>query len=156
MKYLEQKGKLATYQEGNWYKVSTLYKNYNIDSISSFLNNYPIFYDNEIKPHISNLIHINETQKMFQYYVVGYLPQYLFICDDSFNILVNDVVNIKDCDTFMFNKFDISQNQQQRLNTHSHTNDNYCEYLTEKNIEDIKEIYKEDYKYLFNDTPSTI
>jgi len=140
---------LNTFQEGNWNKIAELYEKYNITSITTFLDNYVIFYNNEIKLHISNLKYINETYNMTYFYIVGYLPQYLFICDDKFNTLVNDLVNIKDCNTFMSNKFGITM-LDKKINVHPHTNDNYYKYLTKKNIEDIKEIYKEDYKYLFH------
>ena len=142
-------GILETYQCSTWSKISNLYIKYNINSINSFLDTYPIFYNNEVKPHISNLKHINKNYDMTIYYLVGFFPQYLFICDDKFNILVDDVVNIKDCNTFMLNKFGIKISDEKK-NTHNHTNDNYCKYLSEKNVIDIKEIYKEDYKYLFS------
>ena len=141
---------LLTFQEGNWNKVNELYLKYNITDITSFLNNYLIFYNNEIKPHISNLEIINKTKNMTYYYIVGYLPQYLFICDDNFKLLVDDVVNINQIDYFLKNKFNIVLDDNDRLNTHKNSKDNYYNYLTTENIKDIKEIYKEDYKYLFN------
>ena len=147
IKILKRKGILETYQDGNWMKIYNLYNKYNINSITSFLNNYPIFFDNEIKPYISKLKDINKTTNMGIFYLVGYLPQYLFICDDDFNIIVDDVINIKDIETFMLNKFQIKM-KKIKINTHPNTNDNYYKYLSEKNIKDIKEIYKEDYKYL--------
>lgn len=142
-------GILRTYQEGNWMKIYNLYKKYNIYSINTFLNNYPIFFDNEIKPYISKLKDINKTTNMSSFYLVGYLPQYLFICNDDFKIIVDDVININDIETFMLNKFEIKIGKT-KINTHPNTNDNYYKYLSEKNITDIKEIYKEDYKYLFS------
>jgi len=145
---LKESGSLETCQDGNWNKISTIYNKYNINSINSFLDNYPIFFANEINPYISNLKHFNKTTNMSISYIVGYLPQYLFICDDNFNILVDDVVNIKNVETFMLNKFGIEMNQT-KINIHPNTNDNYYNYLSEKNIKDITEIYKDDYKYLF-------
>ena len=144
------KDMLPTFEGGNWNKISNLYQKYNITDITSFLDNYLLFYNNEIKPHINNLKYINETEDMRFLYIVGYLPQYLFICDDNFDVLVDDVVDIKDCNTFMLNKFGIKIDDKKRMNIHPNTNDNYYTYLTPQNIKDIKEIYKEDYTYLFN------
>ena len=62
---------------------------------------------------------------------------------------MDDVININDIETFMLNKFEIKMNKT-KINTHPNTDDNYYKYLSEKNITDIKEIYKEDYKYLFS------
>jgi chondroitin 4-sulfotransferase 11 len=146
--YLKTIDTFPIYQEGNWQKLDNLYKKYNFTDITSFLNNYTIFYNNEIKPEILNLKYHNETKEMAIYYIVGFLPQYLFICDDNFNLLVDDIVNIKDIDTFMYDKFEIKLDKKIKLNGHKNSNDNYYDYLTEKNINDIKEIYKEDYKYL--------
>ena len=150
IQFLIKQDCLLTYQEGNWNKINELYLKYNITDITSFLNNYVIFYDNEIRPHLSNLEIINKTKNMTIYYIVGYLPQYLFICDDNFKLLVDDVVNIKQVNSFMKNKFNITFEDKKKLNTHKNTKDNYYSYLTPKNIQDIKEIYKEDYKYLFH------
>jgi len=144
------KDRLPTFQEGNWHKISNLYKKYNITDITSFLDNYLLFYSNEIQPHIYNLKYINESQNMTFFYIVGYLPQHLFICDDNFNVLVDDIVDIKDCNNFMFKKFGIKIDSEKKINIHPHTNDNYYKYLKPQNIKDIKQIYKEDYKYLFN------
>ena len=82
------------------------------------------------------------------YYISCYIPQYLFILDNNYNLLVDNVINIKDINKFMYNKFKIKNNT--KLNTHKNTNDNYYSYVTEKNKNDIKEIYKKDYRYLFN------
>jgi hypothetical protein len=74
---------------------------------------------------------------------VGFLPQHLFICDDDDKILVNDVVNLKDINVFFQTKFRINVSKQ---NTHPKTNDNYVQYVTEKNMADIKKIYQKDYE----------
>jgi hypothetical protein len=140
---------LSTCEGGNWLKVSNLYKKYNIIDIYSFLNSYKIFYENEIKPEILELKTHNEKINMTSFYIIGYLPQYLFICDNNYNLLVDDVINIKDCDNFMKKKFDITL-PKKKLNLHKHSNDNYYNYLTEQNINDIKEIYKDDYTFLIN------
>ena len=87
--------------------------------------------------------YINETKNMRIYYIVGFIPQYMFICDDNNNILVDDVVNIKDIDNFLYTKFNIKFNI--KINTHNNTNDNYYKYCTEENIKMIKNIYKNDY-----------
>jgi hypothetical protein len=141
--------KLEDYQEGNWEKIFKLYEKYKIVDIYSFLNKYKILYNNEIKPNISNLEQINKTTNMCYNYLVGFLPQYLFICDDNYNILVDDAININDMDIFLKNKFDI--NNETKLNTHKNSNDNYNKYINDLNlndINDIKDIYKEDYIYL--------
>lgn len=153
IEYLKnQTNLLRTFQGENWYKLSEVYKKYNISDITSFLNNYTTFYNNEVKPILPNLNIYNETVDMSTFYLVGFIPQYLFICDDNFNLLVDDVVNIKDCSTFMYNKFGIELDNTKKLNTHKNSNDDYYSYLTEQNINDIKNIYEIDYKYLFNKT----
>jgi hypothetical protein len=146
IKIFKERGTLENFQGDNWNIISNLYNKYNINCINSFLDNYPRFFANEVKPYISNLKHINETKNMCEFYINGYLPQYLFICDNNFNILVDDIVNIENVESFMLNKFGIKMNKK-KINIHTHTNDNYYKYLSEKNIKDIKEIYKEDYKY---------
>jgi hypothetical protein len=141
---------LKHYQNGNWNNVANLYQKYNINSIGDFLDKYAVLYNSEIKPHICNLRHIANTQNMHIWHLVGFLPQHLFICDDNFNILVNDVVDIKHCNTFVLEKFGVAMSNRRKLNVHPHSNDDYRSYLTEKHVEDIREIYKEDYKYLFS------
>jgi len=140
--------KLLDFQDGNWKKIDNLFKKYNITDIYSFLNNYKIFYYNEIKPKILELKKNYKKINMSIYYVSCYIPQYLFILDNNYNLLVDNVINIKDINKFMYNKFKIKNNT--KLNTHKNTNDNYYNYVTEKNKNDIKEIYKKDYLYLFN------
>tara|TARA_B110000285_G_C14883549_1_gene495087 strand:+ start:423 stop:683 length:261 start_codon:yes stop_codon:yes gene_type:complete len=76
-------------------------------------------------------------------YLVGYLPQYLFICDDNKNILVDDVINIKDINEFFYKKFNIDVSKK---NIHKNSNDIYLNYLTDENIKNIKAIYKDDYE----------
>ena len=148
---LKAENSLSHYQEGNWKRIDNLYKKYNITDVYSFLNSYKTFYNNEIKPEILELKKHNETKNMRNFYIVCFLPQYLFICDDNYNLLVDDIVNINDCDKFMYNKFGITLNNQ-KLNTHINSNDKYYNYVTQQNINDITEIYKEDYEYLFNNT----
>jgi hypothetical protein len=138
---------LNDFQEGNWKKLHLLYKKYNIETITSFLNNYKLFYENEVKPFILDLEKYNNSINMTIFYLVGFLPQYLFICDDDDNLLVDEVVNIDNCEKFMLNKFGISLGK--KINIHINSNDNYYNYTTPENISDIKEIYIKDYKILF-------
>jgi hypothetical protein len=35
------------------------------------------------------------------FHPVLYFPQYVFICDDKFNIIVDDLVNINNLDSFL-------------------------------------------------------
>jgi hypothetical protein len=146
---VKEKDMLSYYQQGNWNILANLYIKYKITDIMSFLNNYSIFYKIEIEPQIANLKIHNAQKNMAIFYIVGYLPQYLFIFDDNFNLLVDEVVNIKDCNTFMYNNFGIDVDDTNKLNVHKNSNDNYYDYLTVKNINDIKQIYEEDYRLLF-------
>lgn len=137
---------LRDYQEKNWFTLYKLYKKYNITSIQTFLDNYKVFYYNEIFSYISKLKEINSTKNMTYFYIVGFLPQYLFICNDTKKILVDDVINIKNEKQFLHEKFNIDN--LEHINIHPYSFDNYNKYLTEKNIQDINEIYKDDYTYL--------
>ena len=67
---------------------------HNIYDIHTFLDNFKSFYYEEIFPYISKLKKINNKENMCFYYIVGFLPQYLFICDDNKKILVDDVINL--------------------------------------------------------------
>jgi hypothetical protein len=134
---------MLNYQEGNWQKVHDLYKKYNITDIYSFLKNFKTFYENEIQQFIPELNNLQKQQNMAIFFAVGYLPQYLFICDDNFSILVNDLINIKDVDSFLTNKFNIKS--QTKVNTHKNSNDCYKDYITEENKKDIMNIYHQDY-----------
>ena len=58
---------------------------------------------------------------------------------NNFKLLVDDVVNIKEINSFMKNKFDITLNDI-RLNSHKKSKENYYTYLTPTNIKEIKEI----------------
>lgn len=151
IKWCKANNTLSNYQEGNWNTLANLYKKYIITDIKSFLNNYSVFYKIEIEPQIEKLKIHNAQKNMSIFYVVGFLPQYLFIFDDNFILLVDEVVNIKDSNTFMYDKFGIAIDDTNKLNVHEHSNDNYYGYLTEKNINDIKKIYAEDYRRLFSD-----
>lgn len=146
IKKLLEQGILNNYQEQNWLVLHELYKKYNITNIQSFLDNYKIFYYNEIFPYISKLKEINSTKNMCIFYIVGFLPQYLFICDDNKKLLVDDVVNIKNEKIFLYEIFNIKK--LEHINIHPNSSDNYNQYLTENHIQDIKEIYKDDYEYL--------
>lgn len=146
---------LDTYQSGElkqlsgeWKQLSDLYIKYNMTDIYSYLNNFKTMYNNEIIPYLLNLKDVNKNNDMQFLYVVGFFPQYTFCCDDDFNILVDDVINIKDVDDFLLNKFGIINNTKK--NTHKDSNTDYSQFLNKQNIIDIQEIYKEDYKYLFN------
>ena len=129
--------------------ISTIYKKYNIININTYLDNYKFLYNNEIKPKLINLEKYNKEKKMTGFWLVLFLPQYLFILDDNFKPLVNDIINIKNIKQFMKNKFNIIMDNNKR-NSHQNSNDNYLKYTNEQNRKDIKDIYKYDYKYLFN------
>ena len=134
---------------GNWYKLHNIYKKYNIIDITTYLKNYKLLYDSEIKPRLINLKKYNEKKNMCIYWIGLFLPQHLYILDDKFKPLVNDIVNINNIKTFMKNKFNIEMDNKKR-NSHKNSNDNYLKFVNQQNIKDIKEIYKNDYKYLFN------
>jgi hypothetical protein len=145
---LSTQNNLTNFQEGNWNVLNDLYKKYDFFNVESFLMNFNAFYDQEIKPNIKNLKKISETKCMTYYYLVGFLPQHLFICDNNGKILVDDVVNIKNVDKFLNKTFGINNNS--KLNTHQYTEENYKKYLSDENIKMIKSIYSDDYKYLFD------
>lgn len=140
---LEKQKNLNTYQCGNFNKIKNLYDKYNIFDIQTFLNNYEIFYKNEIEQYIDNLEYINSVKDMSCYYICGYLPQYLFICDDNENILVDDVFNIDNLSP-LNEKLHINTNV--KLNTHKNSTDNYNKHVTEKDIHMIRNIYAKDYQ----------
>jgi hypothetical protein len=71
IKILLEQGILNNHQEQNWLILHELYKKYNITNIQSFLDNYRIFYYNEIFPYISKLKEINSTKEMSIFYIVG-------------------------------------------------------------------------------------
>lgn len=146
IKNLLEKLILTNYQEQNWFNLYKLYEKYNITNIQSFLDNYKVFYYNEIFPYISKLKEINSTKNMSFFYIVGFLPQYLFICDDNKNLLVDDIVNIKNEKQFLHEIFNVKN--LEHTNVHPNSFDNYNQYITEKHIQDIKEIYKDDYDCL--------
>ena len=150
--YLKKKNDLKTYQPENFNKISILYEKYNITDIYSFLNNYKKFYYTEIEPYISKLKMINSTENMTTFYVTGFLPQYLYICDDNKKILVDDVIDIKNQNEFLYKKFGIINNS--KTNCHEHSNENYTNYLSQQNITDIKEIYNIDYKLFYKNEKS--
>lgn len=135
--------KALDFQEGNWQTVHDLYKKYKITDIYSFLNNFKTFYEKEIQPFIDRLKTIQERKCMTYFFAVGYFPQHLFICDNNDNILVDDIVSIKNVDSFLANKFKIDS--ASKTNTHEHSNDCYDDYVTESNRKDIMNIYQKDY-----------
>ena len=90
---------------------------------------------------------MNKTKNMTYFYIVGFLPQYLFVCDENKNIIVDEVINIKNIDNYLTKYSDNSEVKQ--LNTHLHTNENYTKYLSQDNINVIMKIYKDDYE-IFN------
>ena len=150
--YLKQLNKLQTYQPENFNKISILYEKYNITDIYSFLNKYKKFYYTEIEPYISKLKIITSTTEMSVFYVAGYLPQYLYICDNNKKILVDDVIDIKNQNDFLYKKFGIINNTKK--NSHKHSDENYLNYLSPQNIEDIKIIYNIDYELFYNNKKS--
>ena len=131
-------------------KVKNLYNKYNIKDIKSFLDNYKLFYENEIEPNIKNITEYDNNHCACSI-IHAYIPQYLFICDDKKNILVDDVINVNDINDFLFKKFNIKSTD--KLNTQLQSSDNYIKYLSEENIKDIIEIYKVDYQLFFNKNP---
>ena len=148
MNELILKKTILTFQQGNWFKIFNLYKKYGIKNIYTFLDNYKNFYYKEIYPYIDNIERVNKIKNMTYFYIVGYLPQYLFICDLNKKILVDDVILMKDENNFLKEKFNIDKIEH--LNTHNHTNKDYKQFVSLKNTEDIFEIYKDDYN-IFSD-----
>ena len=129
-------------------EYSNLFKKYNITSIHTYLDNYQELYDNEIKPIIPKLKEYCENTYMRHSLHAGFLPQHIFICDDDYNILVDDIVNMENSKSFMKEKFNIDIGNI-IANRHPHSQDDYKKYPTEENIKTIKSIYENDYKYLF-------
>lgn len=78
------------------------------------------------------------------FYMSLFISQYLFICNDNKIILVDKVINIKTQNEILYNTFNIINNT--KLNIHENSNNNYLNFCTDKNIQDIKEIYKDDYE----------
>ena len=91
--------------------------------------------------------YLNMITIIVLYVIHAYIPQYLFICDDNNNILVDELINVNNLDDFLFKKFNIKP--KEKHNTHPKSNTNYKKYLSEENIKDIREIYKVDYQILF-------
>ena len=52
---------------------------------------------------------------MSVFYVAGYLPQYLYICDNNKKILVDDVIDIKNQNDFLYKKFGIINNTKKKF-----------------------------------------
>jgi hypothetical protein len=144
---LKSKNNLNTFQEGNWKKISNLYEKYNITDIYSFLDSFGLIYKNEVCPIIPLLNKIQQTQTMHYYYLICFFPQYMFICDDSKNILVDKIVKINEVDDFLCDTFGIVNDT--RLNTHPMSESNYNNFVSDKNAVEIKKIYADDYKYLY-------
>lgn len=137
---------LKDYQLGNWNKLYNIYKKYNINSIFDYLNNYTNIYYDVIFPKINKLKFYNKNYKMEFYYIVLFLPQYLFICDDNDKILVDDVFNINNLKV-VSEKFNIDLNTNKLNNSKS--SDFNIEQINENIIKKIKYIYKKDYE-IFN------
>lgn len=125
-----------------------IFVKYNITDVISFLDNFKHFYKIEIQPVLEdkrrcpNYLYIDLLYS-------GFIPQHTFVCDDDFNILVDDIVRFSNVDEFLFNKFGIVNNT--RINGHSHSNDDYASFTTPQHKKDIHEIYKNDYELFFNE-----
>ena len=132
--------------------VIDAFKKYGITDIISFLDNFQKMYNDKFKPFVLDPKRINKNLDDFhkgttRLITQGFYPQYLFIMDDNYELLVDDVVDINDIDKFLKNKFGIEPGE--KVNTHDHTNDSYMSYVTPEHLKMIKKIYAKDYKYLF-------
>ena len=139
---LFKNNKIKNHQLGNWNKLYNIYKKYNINSIYDYLNNYKKIYYDLIFPKINKLKFYNENYNMQYYYIVLFLPQYLFICDDYDNILVDEIFNINNLNK-LEDKFSIDLIN--RINK-SKKDDFDINKIDKDIIINIKNIYKKDYE----------
>ena len=127
---------------GNWNKLYNIYKKYNINSIYDYLNNYSKIYYDLIFSKIDKLKFYNENYDMRFYYIVLFLPQYLFICDNNNNILVDEIFNINNLNE-LEKKLNI--NLKNKINKSKRINFDINK-IDKDIIMNIKNIYKKDYE----------